>query len=105
MQKVITDIDEAIKSVKKYPDFKLVLKAKGYSNINDSGKYFSIKTPYYSRSIRINRIFGEEYSVQGIKERIYEYRKVETMTFANYNKKYYKKIDKKSHIFCFVGLH
>lgn len=94
MQKVITDIDEAIKSAKKYSDFKLALKAKGYSNIKDNGKYFSLKTPYYSRNVRINKVFGDDYSVQGIKERIYGYRKVETMQFANYNKKYYKKIYK-----------
>lgn len=91
MQEVINDIDEAIKSVKKYSDFKLPLKAKGYSNIKDNGKYFSLKTPYYSRNVRINRVFGGDYSVQAIKERIYGYRKNETMPFANYNKKYYKK--------------
>ena len=94
MQKVITDIDEAIKSAKKYSDFKLALKAKGYSNIKDNGKYLSMKTPYYSRNVRIGKVFGNDYSVQGIKERIYGYRKVETMPFANYNKKYYKKIYK-----------
>lgn len=94
MQKVITDIDEAIKSAKKYSDFKSTLKTKGYSNIKDNGKYFSLKTPYYSRNVRLNKVFGDDYSVQGIKERIYGYRKVETMPFANYNKKYYKKIYK-----------
>lgn len=94
MQKVIDDIDEAIKSAKKYSDFKLALNAKGYSDIKDNGKYFTLKTPYYSRNVRINKVFGNDYSVQGIKERIYGYRKVETMPFANYNKKYYKKIYK-----------
>ena len=44
MQKVIFDIDEAIKPAKKYSDFKLVLIAKGYEIINDSGKYLTIKT-------------------------------------------------------------
>ena len=48
------------------------------------------KTPYYSRNVRIDKLFGENYSVQSIKERIYGYKKVETMPFANYNKKYYK---------------
>lgn len=43
MKKIITDIDDAIKSVKKYSDFKLVLKANGYENIKDGGKYFSLK--------------------------------------------------------------
>ena len=91
MQKIITDIDDAIKSIKKYSEFKLVLKAKGYSNIKDNGKYFSLKTPYYSRNVRIDRAFGERYSVQGIKERIY-YNVKEDIPVANLNKKYYKKI-------------
>mgnify|MGYP002528364246 FL=1 len=93
MKKIITDIDEAIKSVKKYFDFKLVLKAKGYENIKDSGKYFSMKTPYFQRNIRIDRAFGEKYSVQGIKERIY-YPETNNylVPFANYQKKYYKKV-------------
>ena len=91
IQKIIIDIDETIKSVKKYSDFKLVLTAKGYSNIKDNGKYFSLKSPYYSRNVRIDRVFGERYSVQGIKERIY-YNVKEDIPVANLNKKYYKKI-------------
>ena len=91
MQKIIIDIDETIKSAKKYSDFKLALKAKGYENIKDSGKYLSIKTPYYSRNVRIDRVFGEGYSVEGIKERIY-YKKKEKSPIANLNKKYYRKI-------------
>ena len=91
VQKIIIDIDDAIKSVKKYSDFKLVLKAKGYSNIKDNGKYFSLKTPYYSRNVRIDRAFGERYSVQGIKERIY-YNVKEEIPVANLNKKYYMKV-------------
>ena len=71
MQKVINDIDEAIKSCKKYSDFKSALKIKGYSIIKDNGKYISLKTPYYSKNVRINKVFGDDYSVQGIKERIY----------------------------------
>ena len=91
IQKIIIDIDEAIKSVKKYSDFKLVLTAKGYSNIKDNGKYFSLKSPYYSRNVRIDRVFGERYSVQGIKERIY-YNVKEEIPVANPNKKYYRKV-------------
>ena len=90
MQKIITDIDEAIKSAKKYSDFKLILKAKGYENIKDSGKYLSLKTPYYTRNVRINRAFGEKYSVEGIKERIYGYIKEDLPPVQNYKKKYYK---------------
>ena len=91
IQKIILDIDEAIKSVKKYSDFKLILTAKGYSIIKDNGKYLSLKTPYYSRNVRINRAFGERYSVQGIKKRIY-YNVKEDIPVANLNKKYYRKV-------------
>jgi hypothetical protein len=45
------------------------LKAQGYENIKDSGKYLMMKTPYFKRNVRIDRAFGEKYSVQGIKER------------------------------------
>ena len=92
MQKIIIDIDNAIKSSKKYSDFKLILKSKGYENIKDCGKYLSLKSPYYSRNVRINRAFGEKYSVEGIKERIYGYLKENLPPVANYKKKYYKKI-------------
>lgn len=91
MQKIITDIDETIKSSRRYSDFKLNLKAKGYENIKDSGKYLSLKTPYYSRNVRIDRAFGERYSVQGIKERIY-YKEKEKIPVANLNKEYYRKV-------------
>ena len=92
MQRIIIDIDEAIKSAKKYSDFKLILKSKGYENIQDSGKYLSLKTPYYSRNVRINRAFGEKYSVECIKERIYGYLKEDLPPAQNYKNKYYKKI-------------
>jgi hypothetical protein len=91
MQEVINDIDEAIKSARRYSDFKLTLKAKEYENIKDTGKYLSLKTPYYSRNMRIDRVFGERYSVQGIKERIY-YKGKEKIPVANLNKKYYRKV-------------
>ena len=92
MQRIITDIDNAIKSAKKYSEIKLILKSKGYEKIKDGGKYLSLKTPYYSRNVRINRAFGESYSVEGIKERIYGYLKENLPPVANYKKKYYKRI-------------
>ena len=92
MQRIIIDIDNAIKSAKKYSDFKLILKSKGYENIKNSGKYLSLKTPYYSRNIRINRTFGEKYSVESIKERIYGYLKEDLPPVQNYKKKYYRKV-------------
>lgn len=92
MKKVILDIDEAVKFAKKYSDFKLVLKSKGYTNIDDSGRYLSIKTPYFNRKVRINKVFGEKYSVDGIKEQIYYRKKEERPSVANFKHKYYKKI-------------
>ena len=85
-------MDEAINSVKKYSDFKLVLKAKGYENIKDGGKYLTMKTPYFSRNVRVDMAFGDKYSVKGIKERIYGYSKEELPLAANFKKKYYRKL-------------
>ena len=90
MKKIINDIDDAIKCSKRYSDFKLNLIAKGYENIKDSGKYFSFKSPYYSRNIRLDRIYGNEYSVERIKYKIYYITK-EKFPVANFKKKYYKK--------------
>ena len=92
MKKIIKDIDNAIKSVKKYSDFKLVLKANGYENIKDSGKYLSLKTPYFTRNVRIDRAFGEKYSVQKIKERIYGYIKEDLPPIRNLRRLYNKRI-------------
>lgn len=90
MKKIINDIDDAIKCSKRYSDFKLNLIAKGYENIKDSGKYFSFKSPYYSRNIRLDRIYGDAYSVERIKHKIYYIAK-EKIPVANFKKKYYKK--------------
>lgn len=92
MQKIRNDIDEVINSVKKYSDFKFVLNAKGYE-IYDKGKYFNIKSPYFSRNIRLKRAFGENYSLSNIKERIY-YKNKEKLPIANFKKKYYRKVYK-----------
>lgn len=92
MQKIKNDIDRAIKFAKKYSDFKFALNGTGYE-INDTGKYLSIKSPYFSRRIRIDRAFGEHYSLDSIKERIY-YKNKEKLPIANFKKKYYKKVYK-----------
>lgn len=92
MQRIRNDIDEVIKSVKKYSDFKFVLNAKGYE-IYDKGKYFTVKSPYFSRNIRLKRAFGENYSLSNIKERIY-YKNKEKLPIANFKKKYYRKVYK-----------
>ena len=52
-----------------------------------------MKTPYYQRNVRIDRALGEEYSAQSIKERIYYPKENNTLIpFANYQKKYYRKV-------------
>jgi hypothetical protein len=89
MQKIRNDIDDAIKFSKKYSDFKFVLIAKGYE-IYDTGKYFTVKSPYFSRKVRLDRTFGDNYSSGCIKERIY-YKQKEDLPVANLKKKYYKK--------------
>lgn len=90
MKKIINDIDEAIKCSKRYSDFKLNLIAKGYENIKDTGKYFSFKSPYYARNIRLDRTYGDEYSVEMIKHKIYYITKKQ-IPVANFKKKYYRK--------------
>lgn len=90
MQKIRNDIDEVIKLVKKYSEFKFALKAKGYE-IYDIGKYFTIKSPYFARNVRLNRAFGEDYSLSSIKEKIYHKAK-KTLPIANFKNKYYRKV-------------
>lgn len=90
MQKIRNDIDEAIKCSKKYSDFKLTLKSKCYE-IYDNGKYLTVKSPYFARNVRLNRAFGDDYSLNSIKERIY-YKNKETLPIANFKKKYYRKV-------------
>ncbi len=90
IQKIRNDIDEAIKCSKKYSDFKLTLKAKGYE-IYDNGKYFTVKSPYFERNVRLNRAFGDDYSLSSIKDRIY-YKNKQILPIANFKKKYYRKV-------------
>ena len=52
-----------------------------------------MKSPYFSRNIRLKRAFGEDYSLSNIKERIY-YKSKENLPIANFKKKYYRKFYK-----------
>lgn len=70
MELIKSDIDEAITQAKKYQDFIDILNNKGYY-IKRNGS--SISTPYYNRNIRLARTFGDEYSKENIKARIYHY--------------------------------
>ena len=86
MELIKADIDDAIKSAKKYQDFVNILAYKGYY-IKKSGYSISESTPYYNRNIRLARAFGEEYTFDNIKYRIY-YNK--TYPLCEQNKKVYK---------------
>jgi len=88
MELIKADIDEAIKVAKKYQEFIDILSYKGYY-VKRSGNGMSISSPYYNRNIRLARAFGEDYTLDNIKSRIYRngaYKMHET----NENEKIYK---------------
>lgn len=70
MELIKADIDEAIKDAQKYQEFVDRLNYKGYY-IKKSGNSISISSPYYNRNIRLARAFGEDYTFENIKTRIY----------------------------------
>ena len=70
MELIKADIDEAIEMAKKYQDFVDNLAYKGYY-VKKSNNAISISTPYFNRNIRIARAFGEDYTLENIKDRIY----------------------------------
>lgn len=70
MEIIKADIDEAIKEATKYQEFVDILAFKDYY-IKKSSYYISVSTPYYNRNIRLSRAFGEDYTFDNIKTRIY----------------------------------
>ena len=85
MELIKKDIDEAIENAVKYQDFIDELGYKGYF-VKKYNNSISISTPYFNRNIRIARAFGEDYTFENIKHRIYynDYR------FKNDSNKIYK---------------
>ena len=71
MELIKADIDEAIKEATKYQEFVYILAFKGYY-IKKSNGSISVSTPYYNRNIRFARAFGEDYTFDNIKTRIYQ---------------------------------
>lgn len=63
------DVDSAIEEATSYKDFINLLNAMNYTVINRYEK-LSIRRNDYKKNIRIERAFGEEYSINNIKERI-----------------------------------
>lgn len=70
MELIKQDIDEAIEKSTKYQEFVDNLSYKGYY-LRKRNNSLSISTPYFNRNIRISRAFGEDYTFENIKDRIY----------------------------------
>ncbi len=99
MLQVKADIDDAITHSRKMSKFYDNLKIKGYETCK-RGMYLSVKSPYCSRNIRLERAFGEEYSLHNIQDRIYYDEKDENQK-NGINKKYYRKVYRGPKIDCF----
>ena len=65
------DLDRAIGMAYSYKDFELILNKMGYEINNRAGK-LSIRREPFKKNIRIERAFGEEYSISRIEVRIEE---------------------------------
>ena len=89
MELIKADIDEAIKDAQKYQEFVDILNYKGYY-IKKSGNYMSVSSPYYNRNIRLARAFGEDYTFENIKTRIYQDALYDRYLKRTNNEKVYK---------------
>jgi len=63
------DLDIAISQAKSFNEFITILENMNYTIINRSGK-ISIRNNEYKRNIRIERYFGEDYSIENIEKQI-----------------------------------
>lgn len=87
------DIDYFIIKAKSYSEFIQMLENNNYEVVNRYGK-LSVRNKKYKRNIRIERYYGEEYSIENIKSRIIEENDInnltndEFITFNNYKKKH-----------------
>lgn len=77
------DLDIAISEACSYKEFLLIMNNMGYEVTNRSGK-LSIREKNYKRNIRIERYFGEDYTIENINNRI-------NGLYISTNKNYYKK--------------
>lgn len=89
MELIKNDIDEAIKVATKYQEFIDILAFKGYY-IKKFSKVISVSTPYYNRNIRLARAFGEDYTFDNIKTRIYQGALYDRYLKRTNNEKVYK---------------
>ena len=89
------DIDIAINSSYSYKEFESTLESMGYK-VSYRYEHLTIKHKNYKRNIRVDREFGEEYTISSIKRRIKLPKK---LLDENYYIKYYhiKKKEKKKY--------
>lgn len=87
-KKTKRDIDIAIAKSSNYKEFIEILSSMNYEVQNRYGK-LSVRNLDYKRNIRIERYFGEEYSIDNIKSRILEEEYIENV--SQNNKGFYKK--------------
>lgn len=99
------DVDNAIEEATSYKDFINLLTAMNYTVTNRYGK-LSIRRNDYKRNIRIERFFGEEYSIDNIKDRIKNTHK-ERLSYVeeSLQKKYNIKPKEKKKYHGLVGLY
>lgn len=88
MELIKQDIDKSIKKSTKYQEFVDELAYKGYY-LKKSNNLLSISTPYFNRNIRLARAFGEDYTFENIKDRIY-YRNYQSKENKIYKIKIYE---------------
>ena len=87
-KKTKRDIDIAIAKSSNYKEFIEILSSMNYEVQNRYGK-LSVRNLDYKRNIRIERYFGEEYSIDNIKSRILEEEYIDDV--SQNNKSFYKK--------------
>lgn len=80
------DIDYAITQTDTYKEFQNLLRAMGYEVEQRTAQSLSIRKDPYKRNIRIARAFGDDYTVDRIKERI-KTEKAIKVPFAEYHTK------------------
>ena len=84
------DIDRAIGMAYSYKDFENIMIKMGYEIKNRYGK-LTIKREPYKKNIRIERAFGDKYSIESIEKRIDEERITRVPFIEAYNPNNYKK--------------
>lgn len=81
------DVDKAIKQANSFEDFQNIMKAMDYEMFFRANK-ISVRRYPYKRNIRIERAFGENYSINNIKTRIFEEYETRVPFIEEYSRKY-----------------